>query len=247
MFRIFVARSRSVQQRSATTLRYLRPFHSTSSIRQSSSSAAKPIEHPIEAQESPIDTAHPVSLPSLQTSSTKNTTPAANDSPSSKTKTKRPRTAKLAEQNHGPAEEASTKSIKRRGPGKKKREVKDDTAESASAKPVKGSRRKNAQGPETAEGKAASKSQRQPSKSSKKSQGGQSENSAANSGSSIVVEERIRKASFTSQDIRSDVLPYLQWARGGVSVGKALGDKKRLNIVGESLCGMISKLFPYDL
>lgn len=235
-----------MQQRSTTTLHYLRPVQSTVSIPRSSSTTAKPIEYQTETQLSSVGTVHSDSLPSLET---KGTAPAATGASDSKTKPKRPRRAKPTKENDDPAEDASSNTIKRGGRPRKKPEVKDDTAEPASGKPVKTRkpRGKKAQNPEDGEGKAASNTKRQPPKSSKKSKVEQSEDSSASPGSSIVVEERIRKASFTSQDIRADVLPYLQWTRGGVSVGKAIGDKKRLNIVSKSLCGMISKLRIYRL
>jgi hypothetical protein len=241
MFRIFVATGRSVQQRSTTTLRYLRPFQSTVSIPRNSSTTAEAIEYQTETQPSSVGMVHSDSLPSHNT---KGTAPAANETSDSKTEPKRSRRAKSNKENDDPAEDSSSKTIKRGGRPRKKPKVNDDTAEPGSGKSVKTRkpRGKKAQNPEDAEVKAASNTKRRPPKSSKRPKVEQSGGSSASPGSSIVVEERTRKASFTSQDIRADVLPYLQWTRGGVSVGKAIGDKKRLNIVSELLCGMTSKL-----
>jgi transcription factor 1 len=68
----------------------------------------------------------------------------------------------------------------------------------------------------------------------------QTENISAE-GSTITlskIESKNKRFEFTSGNIRKDILSYLAWA-GGHGQGRSLGDTKRINIVSQSLCGMV--------
>jgi transcription factor 1 len=56
------------------------------------------------------------------------------------------------------------------------------------------------------------------------------------------IESASKRSKFVSENIRADFLPYLAWARGH-SQGRSIGDNNRINIVSESLCGMVSGEF----
>ena len=69
----------------------------------------------------------------------------------------------------------------------------------------------------------------------------QTENISAK-GSTITfskLESRSKRSNFTSGNIRKDILSYLAWAGGK---GRSLGDISRINIVSESLCGIVADL-----
>lgn len=56
------------------------------------------------------------------------------------------------------------------------------------------------------------------------------------------VTNRTWRPTFSTADVRADVLPYLVWARGHKhKPGKPLGDDTRINIISETLCGMVSE------
>jgi hypothetical protein len=224
MFRILFATGRSAQRRSLSTLRYLRPFHSTLSTRQRSSAAEKPIIYPVEIPQSSRDVAGSDSSLSLCISSTNNNTPSqANDLAEPKAKLTSPQTSRT------------------RKPSK----LGDDTAESTSPKTVKRRTSRARKKVETPIGRgepALSELNPNVTTSNNHSEIDQSQNPSPASESITIIENRYRKTPFYSRNVRDDVSDYLRWARGGGPLGNSIGDSRRLNVVSKPLCGMASML-----
>ncbi len=246
MFRIILAAAKSLQARSPITLRYTRPFTPDTSTRQQSSLAQTPFK---DSTETPDHNSGSL-LADYAASSPPFT--VIKDATESTTQ----QTQKLHAYNDERAEDTATR------PGDIQ-----DVPETAPASPIKLRMGRPPKAPKTIAPKGPPKKRgpkpklkvekperipkplgrppgtrnHVPSKTNprpSKLRIEQTENVSAE-GSSITlskIENRNKRSDFTFGNIRKDILSYLAWAGGK---GRSLGDTRRINIISESLCGMV--------
>jgi transcription factor 1 len=240
MFRIILATAKSVQSRSPVTLRYTRPFTPDTSPRQQSSLAQAPFRDSFETPDSDFGSLLAdcdVSCPPFTV--IKNAT-----------ESKTQQTQKLhahddgrrAEDTATPPETAPATPIKRRMGRPPKPKAPKGPPKKRGPKP-----KPKIEKPERIPkplGRPPGTRNHVPSKRSPRASKlriEQTENISAR-GSTITfskLESRSKRSDFTSGNIRKDILSYLAWAGGK---GRSLGDISRINIVSESLCGMVADL-----
>ena len=249
MFRIILATAKSVQSRSTITLRYTRPFTPDTSTRQQSSLAQTPFRDSIETPDS--------DLGSLLADCAVSCPPFTVIKNATESKTQQ--TQKLHAHDDGRAEDTATplgdiqdvpetapataikrwmgrppkapKPIAPKGPPKKRGPKPKPKVEKPERIPKPLGR------PPGTRNHVPSKTSPRPSKLRIE----QTENISAK-GSTITfskLESRSKRSDFTSGNIRKDILSYLAWAGGK---GRSLGDISRINIVSESLCGIVVDL-----
>jgi len=263
MFRILVTTGRSAQQRSSTSLHYVRHFHPTVSTRQKSSTTSKLVHNISGSLNSPSSSVNKHSTPPKSPLSTNNDALEAKDVQNAshghnsvaREVTANPITPAqsqardLAEVIHNVLGTEASKSVKR-GVGcpsnsppsektpkpRKRRSPKikaEDLEEPSISIPKK-------RGPKP---KLKAEKVPTPANSRSRKRNPLEEEVAAQSpvesdGSVTIVEhkKRAKHSTFKSENIRADYHPYLQWVRGK-GMGTSMGDTRRINIVSETLCG----------